>query len=91
MEYYTTLNQSHSQALSSGPTDCVNLQTGQLIWSRTDVPALSFGYIYDVQDPNQHGGYPPILISVSPPPFIGYSANSEWRAFDAYTGDPYST
>jgi outer membrane protein assembly factor BamB len=73
---------------SSGPTDCVNLQTGQLIWSRTDVPALDFGYIYDVQDPNQHGGYPPILISVSPPPFIGYSANSEWRAFDAYTGDP---
>ena len=73
---------------SSGPTDCVNLQTGQLIWSRTDVPALSFGYIYDVQDPNQHGVYPPILISVSPPPFIGYSANSEWRAFDADTGDP---
>jgi len=59
-----------------GPTDCVNLQTGQVVWSRSDVPALSFAYIYDVQDGNQHGVYPPILFT------------SSWRAFDAYTGDP---
>ena len=53
-------------ALSSqpyGPTDCVDLRTGQVIWSRTDVPAPSFGYIYDVHEPNQHGAYPPILFS----------------------------
>ncbi len=62
-----------------GPTDCVNLQTGQLIWSRSDVPALSFAYLYDVQDPNQHGVYPPILFATS---------GSTWLAFDAYTGDP---
>jgi hypothetical protein len=61
---------------STGPTVCVNLQTGQTVWSRTDVPALSFGYIYDVQDPNQHGVYPPLLFT------------SAWRAFDAYTGNP---
>ncbi len=61
---------------SNGPTVAVDLQTGKTIWSRTDVPALSFGYIYDVQDPNQHGVYPPILFT------------SSWRAFDAYTGDP---
>ncbi len=64
---------------NSGPTDCVDLQTGRLIWSRTDVPALSFGYIYDVQDPNQHGVYPPILFA---------SAGGGWRAFDADTGNP---
>jgi hypothetical protein len=62
-----------------GPTDCVNLQTGQLVWSRSDVPALSFAYIYDVQDSNQHGVYPPILFT------------SNWEAFDAYTGDPMFT
>lgn len=28
---------------SSGPTDCVDLRTGQVIWSRSDVPAISFG------------------------------------------------
>jgi hypothetical protein len=59
-----------------GPTDCVDLRTGQLIWSRTDIPALSFGYIYDLYDPNQHGVYPPILFT-----------SNFGEAFDAYTGD----
>jgi hypothetical protein len=73
---------------TSGPTVCVNLQTGQQVWSSSSIPALSFGYIYDVQDPNQHGVYPPILFAVVPPPFIGYMPSSTWEAFDAYTGDP---
>jgi hypothetical protein len=73
---------------TSGPTVCVNLQTGQQIWSSNSIPALSFGYIYDVQDPNQHGVYPPILFAVTPPPFIGYMPLSTWEAFDANTGDP---
>ena len=60
---------------SSGPTNCVNLQTGQVVWSRTDVPALSFGYIYDEQNQNQHGTWPPMLFT------------SSWHAFDAYTGN----
>jgi hypothetical protein len=60
---------------SSGPTDCVNLQTGQLVWSSTKVPTLSFGYIYDVWNGEQHGVFPPIL----------FTANFA-QAFDAYTG-----
>jgi hypothetical protein len=60
-----------------GPTDCVDLQTGQVIWSRTDVPALSFAYIYDVEDENQHGVYPAILCT-----------SNFGRCFDADTGNP---
>ncbi len=61
-----------------GPTDCVDLRTGQVIWSRTDVPWPSFGYLYDVHEPNQHGTYQPILFSTS---------GTTWRAFDADTGN----
>jgi hypothetical protein len=65
-----------------GPTDCVNLQTGQLVWSQ-QMPELSFAYIYDVQDPNQHGVYPPLLIATSG----GFGYPLVWEAFDAFTGD----
>jgi hypothetical protein len=71
---------------TSGPTVAVDLQTGKTLWSRTDVPALSFGYIYDVQDPNQHGVYPPILFSGGGG-FFSFGPVT-WRAFDAYTGNP---
>jgi hypothetical protein len=64
---------------SSGPTVCVNLQTGQQIWSSTTIPALSFGYIYDFQGINQHGVYPPIIVA---------TVGTTWEAFDADTGDP---
>ena len=59
-----------------GPTNCVDLRTGDLIWSRMDVPALSFAYIYDVEDPQQHGVYPAILFT-----------SNFGRAFDADTGN----
>jgi outer membrane protein assembly factor BamB len=62
---------------SSGPTDCLDLRTGQVIWSRSDVPPLSFGYIYNLWNGEQHGTFPPIL----------FTANFG-QAFDAYTGDP---
>jgi outer membrane protein assembly factor BamB len=58
-----------------GPTDCVDIRTGQILWSRSDVPPLSFGYIYDLEDPNQHGVYPAILFT-----------SNFGRAFDADTG-----
>jgi hypothetical protein len=61
---------------TSGATVCVNLLTGQVVWSSTAVPALSFGYIYNLWDPDQHGTFPPILFTAS---FA--------RAFDAYTGE----
>jgi hypothetical protein len=60
-----------------GPTVCVDLRTGEVIWSRTDIPALSFGYVYDVEDPNQHGVYPPILCT-----------SNFAQGFDAFTGEP---
>ncbi len=59
-----------------GPTDCVDLRTGELIWSRSDVPPLSFGYVYSLQDPNQHGVYPAILFT-----------SNFAQAYDADTGD----
>ena len=62
--------------VSSGPTDCVDLRTGQVIWSRTDVPALSFGLVWDHEDPNQHGVFPAMLFT-----------SSFARAFDADTGN----
>ena len=78
--YYTeTVSMTGVEGLfgsSYGPTDAVNLQTGQVIWSRSDVPAISFGYIYDVEDPNQHGIAQPIL----------FTANFG-QAYDAWTGD----
>jgi outer membrane protein assembly factor BamB len=61
---------------NSGPTTCVDLQTGEVLWSRSDVPAISFASIYDVEDPQQHGVYPAIL----------YTSNFG-SAYDAYTGD----
>jgi hypothetical protein len=61
---------------TAGPTKCVDLRTGEVIWSRADVPAPAFGYIYDVQDVNNHGAYPPLLFT-----------SNFARAFDAYTGN----
>jgi hypothetical protein len=69
-----------------GPTDCVDLRTGKLIWSRSDVPAPSFAYIYDLQDPNQHGVFPAILFSGGGG-FFSFGPVT-WRAFDADTGEP---
>jgi outer membrane protein assembly factor BamB len=61
---------------SSGPTTCVDLRTGEVLWSRSDVPAPSFAYIYDVEDPQQHGVYPAILFT-----------SNFASAYDAYTGE----
>jgi hypothetical protein len=62
---------------NSGPAVCVDLRTGQKLWSRTDVPPLSFALIWDHEDPNQHGVYPAIL-----------STANFGRLFDADTGAP---
>jgi outer membrane protein assembly factor BamB len=62
---------------NAGRTYCVDLRTGQVIWSSTQIPALSFGYIYNLWNYNQHGTFPPIL----------FTANFA-QAFDGFTGDP---
>jgi hypothetical protein len=79
-----TPNNAFGSAGPIGPTDCVDLRTGQVIWSRSDVPPLSFGYIYDLEDPNQHGVYPAILFAAAGGGFSGTPVS--WRAFDADTG-----
>jgi len=67
-----------SQTLpSSGPIVCINLQTGKQIWSSSTMPAISFAYVYDPEDPNQHGVWPPMLVA---------SVSGGWNVFDAFTG-----
>jgi hypothetical protein len=68
-----------------GPTDCVDLRTGKLLWSRTDVPPLYFGYLMDVQTVNEHGVCQPLLISASS--WLGLPFVS-WSVFDGDTGTP---
>jgi hypothetical protein len=60
----------------SGPTTAVDIRTGEVLWSRNDVPPLSFGYIYNLWDQEQHGTFPPILFT-----------NNFAKAYDAYTGE----
>ncbi|MGO8805920.1 MAG: Ig-like domain-containing protein [Candidatus Bathyarchaeia archaeon] len=64
---------------ASGPTVCVNLMTGQQLWSSTAIPPLSFVYLYNLWDPDQHGVFPPILVATNP-------VNGNWQLYDAYTG-----
>jgi outer membrane protein assembly factor BamB len=69
-----------SQTLTaSGATVAVDLQTGQQIWRSTSMPQISFAYVYDAEDPNQHGVWPPMLVAAS---------GSNWRVFDAFSATP---
>jgi outer membrane protein assembly factor BamB len=72
---------------ASGPTVCVDLRTGELIWSRTDVPSPSFGYIYSYQDMNYHGVQQPTLIATSGGwSWFGPPTPLVWQGYDADTG-----
>ena len=71
---------------NSGPLLCVNLQTGQTVWSSNTIPPLSFGYIYNLWDPDQHGTFPPMLVAAIGGGLTGLP--SMWEFFDAYTGVP---
>jgi len=71
---------------ASGGVDCVNLQTGQLIWNSPNMPSLSFGLLVDVQTVNEHGVSQPILIAQVPPfPPLPFAT---WEGFDGDTGIP---
>ncbi len=83
--YYTTpvgfSNTGYSFGVGGigyGPTVCVDVRTGQQIWSRTDVPALSMGLLMNVQTQNEHGVCPPVLIAIS---------GSNWTGYDGDTGN----
>ncbi|MGA3290819.1 MAG: hypothetical protein ABSD42_11345 [Candidatus Bathyarchaeia archaeon] len=72
--YQAPLGYSSAQG---GGTFAVNLQTGKQLWENNAIPAgaLSFGYIYDSQQPNQKGVMQPILFT-----------SNFAQAYDAYTG-----
>ena len=74
---------------SSGPTVCINLETGQQMWSE-NIPygnefgsAISFAYVYDAEDGNQHGVWPPMLVASA---FSFVTFQTEWLFYDAFTG-----
>ena len=56
---------------------CVDLRTGEKIWSIQGMPQPSFAYIYDVQDYNQHGVGNAFLVATS---------GRTWMFYDADTG-----
>jgi hypothetical protein len=64
-------------APSYGPLVALNLQTGQVVWTSNTLPAPSFGYIYNLWDPDEHGTFPPILIC---------PLGSTWLMVDGFTG-----
>jgi hypothetical protein len=66
----------------TGATVCVDLRTGEECWRRTDVPALSHALIFDVQNPNQHGEFNPLLVSR-----ISNGTMFNWMIYDSYTGN----
>jgi outer membrane protein assembly factor BamB len=74
---------------SGGNTDCVDLRTGELIWSSSTVPSLSFGLVFDIPpgNPNQHGVYPPVLIATTGGfSYFGNSGPLTWMGYDGDTG-----
>jgi hypothetical protein len=62
---------------ATGPTVAIDLRTGKQLWSNQNIPQITFGYIYNLWNPDQHGVYPPIL---------GASVSGGWNLYDAYTG-----
>jgi hypothetical protein len=72
--YQAPLGYSSGQG---GGTYAVDLQTGNVLWQNNAIPsgALSFGYIYDSQQPNQKGVMQPILFT-----------SNFAQAYDAWTG-----
>ncbi len=62
---------------SGGGTYAVDLLTGQQLWENDAIApgALSFGYIYDAQNPNQKGVMQPLLFT-----------SNFGQAYDAWTG-----
>ncbi len=48
---------------TAGDTVCISLYTGEEIWRRPEVPALSFAYVQDMQNPDFHGVRPAYLCT----------------------------
>jgi hypothetical protein len=48
---------------TGGDTVCVNLFTGQEIWRNPNLPAFSFAYVQDMENPDFHGVRPAYLCT----------------------------
>ena len=68
-----------------GPFECVNLQTGQIVWSSNAIHSVSFAYIYNLWNGEQHGVFPPILVSTAGGGLTGMP--SMWTLWDGFTGE----
>ena len=71
---------------ADGPTVCVDLRTGEELWSRTDVPNPSFGYIQAFDSRDFHGVMEPVLVAAGGG-FGSTLPSGMWLGYDAYTGD----
>ena len=76
-------------AATGGDYVAVNLQTGQEVWrinaSATGVSlAPSFGYMYSLETPNQHGVLPNGILVASTNSYSGLGP--VWRTYDPCTG-----
>ncbi len=64
--------------LVGGKYFCVDLQTGEQIWSKNFAVNPTFGQLYDYESPNQHGVIP-YLWAVSGTTWIAYEPSTgEW-------------
>jgi outer membrane protein assembly factor BamB len=95
---YYTIPRSNSQPggfndVIGGGYVCVDLQTGEELWSRTDLgntlTAPSFGQLYDYESLNQHGVIPNgYLWSTSGGGgFFGPGGPENWTAYDPLDGE----
>jgi hypothetical protein len=75
---------------TTGPTVAIDLRTGKELWSNQNIPQLSFGYLYNLWDPDQHGVYPAILVSTSGGfDFATFTfLPTTWQLYDAAFGLP---
>jgi hypothetical protein len=69
---------------TTGPTVAIDLRTGKQIWSNQNIPQLSFGYLYNLWDPDQHGVYPGVLVASVPDSPGAFTTH--WNLYDANTG-----
>ncbi|MCW4018842.1 MAG: PQQ-binding-like beta-propeller repeat protein [Candidatus Bathyarchaeota archaeon] len=81
-----------SDATTGGGYVCVDLQTGEELWYRTDLgntlKAPSFAQLYDYESMNQHGVIPNgYLWSTTGGGFFGPPGPQNWTAYDPLTGD----
>ncbi len=70
---------------AAGPFVCVNLETGNIVWSSNDIHSVSFAYIPNLWNGEQHGAFPPILVSTAGGGLTGMP--SMWTLWDGFTGE----